>query len=145
MKAMLSRERRLEIQLRPKYERDFVHNPRERLRIVVARLDRALNLATSRRARYLSPNGCLTEVVRLDGLRSEISNEGLESLFGTFPVVVDGIAKIRRQPLNTPYNLDARCDVFRRDCRLLLSKHDDVVRFFQPAGFPRSAHALTVC
>ena len=48
MKAMLSHVRRLEIQLRPKYERDLVHNPRERLRIVVARLDRALNLATSR-------------------------------------------------------------------------------------------------
>ena len=86
MKAVLSRVRRLEAQLGPQLKQDLIRNPRQRLRIVVARMDRALNWTTSRCRRYLSSQGCLTEIVRLDGIRSGISDEELESFIGTFPV-----------------------------------------------------------
>jgi hypothetical protein len=68
MKTVIRRLRRIE-DLLGAVQPDFVRNPRQRLRIVVAKMDRPLNLATSRCTRTLSPDGFLMEVVRLDGIR----------------------------------------------------------------------------
>jgi hypothetical protein len=57
MKMVSNRVRRLEMQLGPRIDRDFVRNPRGRLRIMVARMGRPLSLVTSRCTRTLSPDG----------------------------------------------------------------------------------------
>jgi hypothetical protein len=86
MKTLVRRLRRIEDQLGPKVQRDFVRNPRQRLRIVVARMDRPLNLSTSRCTRTLSTDGFLMEVVRLDGIRTGLGEEELERFVASFPV-----------------------------------------------------------
>ena len=89
MKAVLNRVRRLETHFAPRIERDFVRNPRRRLRIVVSRMDRALSLETSRCRRMLNADGSLTEVVRLDGIRGALSDADLEKFVQSFPVERD--------------------------------------------------------
>ena len=86
MKTVVRRLRRIEDQLGPNVQCDFVRNPRRRLRLVVARMDRPLNLATSRCTRTLSPDGFLMEVVRLDGIRTGLGEEELERFVASFPV-----------------------------------------------------------
>ena len=84
MKTVIRRITRLEDRFAP--QRDFVANPRGRLRIVVCRVDRALSLETSRCRRMLNADGSLTEVVRLDGIRGALSDEDLEKFIQRFPV-----------------------------------------------------------
>ena len=86
MKTMLHRVRRLEIQLGPKIERDFARNPRDRFRLVVCAVDHRLNLATSTCTRYVTANGCLMELARLDGIRADITDEELDRFIESFPV-----------------------------------------------------------
>ena len=84
MKTVIRRITRLEDRFAP--QRDFLVNPRGRLRIVVCRMDRALRLETSRCRRTLTASGSLTEVVRLDGTRGSLSDEELEKFVQRFPV-----------------------------------------------------------
>jgi hypothetical protein len=86
MKTVVRRLRRVEDQLGPKVQRDFVRNPRQRLRLVVARMDRPLNLATSRCTRTLSPDGFLMEIVRLNGICTGLGEEELERFVASFPI-----------------------------------------------------------
>jgi hypothetical protein len=55
------------------------------MRLVVCNLGRALNLQTSKCTRMLG-NGWLTELVTLDGDRSQLSDEGLERFVASFPI-----------------------------------------------------------
>ena len=84
MKTVIRRITRLEDRFAP--QRDFVANPRGRLRIVVCRMDRSLSLETSRCQRMLNADGSLTEVLRLDGIRGALSDEDLEKFVQRFPV-----------------------------------------------------------
>jgi hypothetical protein len=59
--------------------------PRTRFRLVMSAVCGDLNLVTSTCERRLA-NGVLTEVVHLDGDRSELSNEQLERFIESFPV-----------------------------------------------------------
>jgi len=49
-------------------------------------MDRALSLETSRCRRMLNADGSLTEVVRLDGIRSGLTNAELDKFIQSFPV-----------------------------------------------------------
>ena len=84
MKPVIRRIARLEDRLAP--QPDFARNPRGRLRIVVCKMDRELNLETSRCRRMLTASGSLTEVVRLDGIRGGLTDEELEKFVQRFPV-----------------------------------------------------------
>jgi len=84
MKTVIRRITRLEDRFAP--QRDFLVNPRGRLRIVVCRMDRALSLETSKCRRTLTVDGSLMEVVRLDGIRGALSDEDLEKFVQSFPV-----------------------------------------------------------
>jgi hypothetical protein len=86
MKALAKRVERLQRRRAAAVERDYVQNPRDHFRMVVSRMDRPLNLETSRCARTLSADGTLTELVRLDGIRGDLSNEELERFVARFPV-----------------------------------------------------------
>jgi hypothetical protein len=59
--------------------------PRRRVRVVMSAVCGTLNLATSTCTRRLS-KGTLTELVNLDGDRSELSNEQLERFIESFPI-----------------------------------------------------------
>jgi hypothetical protein len=86
MKTVVRRIRRLEDRFAPKVQADFLRNPRQRLRIVVCRVDRALRLETSTCRRTLTASGFLSEVVRLDGIRGGLTDEVLEKFVESFPV-----------------------------------------------------------
>ena len=83
MKNLDRRLARLEDRLSPT---DCARNPRQRLRVVVCRMDRALSLDTSTCRRTLSADGVLTETVRLDGIRGGMSDEEMEKFVETFPI-----------------------------------------------------------
>jgi hypothetical protein len=59
---------------------------RDRLRLVVSAMDHALNLETSTCRRTLTANGALTEVVRLDGMHGDLTDEELDNFVEGFPV-----------------------------------------------------------
>jgi hypothetical protein len=80
----------LETHFEPKIERDWVRNPREKLRLVASRMDQPLNLETSHCRRHLTDDHCLMELVVLDGFRSDISEEDLQHFIETFPVETEG-------------------------------------------------------
>jgi hypothetical protein len=82
MKNLDRRLARLEDRLAP----DFARNPRQRLRVVVCNLGRALSLETSTCRRTRSANGVLTEIVRLDGARDGMTDEEMEKFVESFPV-----------------------------------------------------------
>ena len=63
----------------PAIEPDFLRDPRQRVRIVVSRMDRGLRFETSTCRRTLTAGGSLTEVARLDGIRGGLIDEELES------------------------------------------------------------------
>jgi hypothetical protein len=86
MKAILTRVQRLERQFAPSFARDFVQNPRTQLRCIVSTAGQSLNLATSSCTRSLTKDGCLTELVDLDGTSDDISDEELERFIEGFPV-----------------------------------------------------------
>jgi hypothetical protein len=90
MKALARRVHRLEERFGSKPERDFVRDPAGRLRVVVSRIDRPLNLAASTCTRKISATGFLSEVVRLDGSAKDLSREGLDDFVCSFPVTQDG-------------------------------------------------------
>ena len=60
--------------------------PSVSLRAVVSCVARPLNLANSSCIRRLGRNGSITEVVLLDGSRSDITDEQLDRFIETFPV-----------------------------------------------------------
>ena len=86
MKAVIGRIARLEDQFAPKVQPDFLRHPRQRLRLVVSGMDRALMLETPTCHRTLTASGCLIEVVRLDGRRGGLTDEELERFVKSFPV-----------------------------------------------------------
>jgi hypothetical protein len=49
-------------------------------------MDHALNLETSTCWRTLTANGALTEVVRLDGMHGDLTDEELDNFVEGFPV-----------------------------------------------------------
>jgi hypothetical protein len=59
--------------------------PRLRMRLVMCAMTKAADLAASTCQRTLA-NGVLTEVVHLDGDRSELSNEQLEHFIESCPI-----------------------------------------------------------
>ena len=62
-------------------------DPEKQLRVVVCRMDRQqLNLENSRCTRTLTVGGFLPEVVRLDGMRDELSDADLERFVESFPI-----------------------------------------------------------
>lgn len=79
MRAITRRLCRLEDQI------GLAGKPRRRFRLVVS-LAKPLNLATSTCQRRLSPDGLLTEIVRLDGSRDGLTDEELEKFIERFPV-----------------------------------------------------------
>ena len=86
MKTVVRRIARLEDQFKPAIQPDFLRNPRQRLRIVVSGMDRALRLETSKCRRTLTASGSLTEVVRLDGVRGGLTDEELEKFVQSFSI-----------------------------------------------------------
>jgi hypothetical protein len=84
MSALTRRVNRLQRQFAP--ARDYLQNPHERLRLIVSAMDHDLSLATSRCIRTLCTNGTLIEVVRLDGIRGELSDDALDQFVSGFPV-----------------------------------------------------------
>ena len=85
MKPLIRRLARLESRLSlmpPAYLRD----PQQRLQIVASRLDRELNLETSTCRRTLSESGFLSEVVRLDGSSSGLTDEEIQKFIDSFPI-----------------------------------------------------------
>ena len=87
MKTVVRRIARLEDQFKPAIQPDFLRNPRQRLRIVVSGMERALRLETCKCRWTLTASGSLTEVVRLDGIRGGLTDEELEKFMQSFPVV----------------------------------------------------------
>jgi hypothetical protein len=85
MKPCVTRVARLENRLTPQLQPDFASNPRGHLRLVVSTMS-ALNLATSTCVRRLTAKGFLTEVVRLDGFRGNLTDEELERFVESFPI-----------------------------------------------------------
>jgi hypothetical protein len=65
---------------------DFLRNPRERLRVIVADMDHDLSLATSTCSRTLCGDGTLMELVNLDGIGGELSDEALDRFVASFPI-----------------------------------------------------------
>ena len=53
---------------------------------MVSAMDHALNLETSTCRRTLTANGALTEVVRLDGMHGDLTDEELDNFVEGFPV-----------------------------------------------------------
>jgi hypothetical protein len=90
MKTVIRRIARLEDRLAPKVPADFLRNPREHVRLVASAMDHDLNLETSTCRRTLTENGCLIEVVRLDGIRDGLSDEALDRFVASFPVEILG-------------------------------------------------------
>jgi hypothetical protein len=88
MKALAGRLERLERQFAP--SRDYLLNPRDRLRLVVCDMDRSVNLEGSSCSRTLCPNGTLLEVVDLDGADADLCGEGLEQFVAEFPITILG-------------------------------------------------------
>jgi hypothetical protein len=84
MKALAGRGGRLQRQFAP--PRDYLQNPRDRLRLVVCAMDHDLSLETSTCTRTLCGNGTLMEVVDLDGTRGDLSDEKLDQFVSSFPV-----------------------------------------------------------
>jgi hypothetical protein len=95
MKAILTRVQRLERQFAPSFARDFIQNPRTRMRYIVGAIGHSLNLATSFCTRSLTRDGYLTEVVDLDGASDDISDEELERFIESFPVDMSSL-EVRR-------------------------------------------------
>ena len=60
----------------------------KRIRIVASMSAKPLNLATSTCTRTLCANGCLSEVVMLDGSDQGLTHEDLERFIAGFPVEV---------------------------------------------------------
>ena len=77
MKAISNCVQRLEGRFALRLIRDFVRDPPDRRRMVVSTMGQRLNLETSECTRYLTPDGCLTELVDLDGAREDITDEEL--------------------------------------------------------------------
>ena len=86
MKPVNRRIARLECRFAPRLQPDFVSNPQDRLRLVVSAMDHALNLQTSTCRRTLTASGLLAEVVRLDGMHSDLTDEELDDFVEGFPV-----------------------------------------------------------
>ena len=87
MKPFNRRIARLECRFAPVPQPDFVSNPRDRLRLVVSSpASHALNLEASTCRRTLTGSGFLTEVVRLDGIRGDLTDEEIEKFVQCFPV-----------------------------------------------------------
>jgi hypothetical protein len=84
MKALARRVHRLQCQFAP--ARDYLQNPRDRLRLIVSAMDHDLSLETSTCTRTLCVNGTLMEVVDLDGIRGSLSDEALDRFVSRFPV-----------------------------------------------------------
>jgi hypothetical protein len=53
-----------------------------------------LNLATSECTRYLSKEGILIEVVDLDGVHGDMSEEDLEQFIESFPVGTSAMERV---------------------------------------------------
>jgi hypothetical protein len=53
-------------------------------------MDHALSLATSTCSRTLCTDGTLLEIVDLDGIRGDLSDEELEHFVSEFPVTILG-------------------------------------------------------
>jgi hypothetical protein len=85
MVAMKNFDRRL-ARLEDRLALDFARDPRQRLRVVVCRMGRTLNLETSTCRPTLSANGVLTEIVRLDGTHAGLADEEMEKFVESFPV-----------------------------------------------------------
>ena len=62
---------------------------RQRFRVVVCAIGRSLNLANSTCKRTLAEDGLLTEVVRLDGSRDDLTDEELDRFVASFPLQVE--------------------------------------------------------
>jgi hypothetical protein len=56
------------------------------MRVVISACGRPLNLAGSSCDRMLGAKGSITEIVRLDGSRDQITDEGLDAFVASFPV-----------------------------------------------------------
>lgn len=84
MKPCVRRVVRLENRVSPP-TRDFARNPRDRLRLVVSNVG-VLNLERSTCVRSLTADGFLTEVVRLDGIRGNLTDEELDRFVESFPI-----------------------------------------------------------
>jgi hypothetical protein len=84
MKTLAKRVQRLQRQFAP--ARDYLQNPRDRLRVVVADMDHDLSLATSTCSRTLCAGGTLLEFVNLDGIRGELSDDGLDRFVASSPI-----------------------------------------------------------
>jgi hypothetical protein len=84
MNTLARRVQRLQRQFAP--APDYRHNPRERLRVIGAAMDHDLSLATSTCSRTLCGDGTLLEVVKLDGIRGDLSEEALDQFVSGFPV-----------------------------------------------------------
>jgi hypothetical protein len=69
---------------------DYRQNPRERLRLIVTAMDHDLSLATSTCSRTLCADGTLLELVNLDGIRGDLSDEALDEFVNGFPVAIVG-------------------------------------------------------
>jgi len=86
MRTVIRRLRRLEQQLIPPPQRDYLSCPRDRFRIVVSRMDRTLNLESSSCTRMLTSDGYLMETIRLDGIRGGLTDEELDRFVERFPI-----------------------------------------------------------
>jgi hypothetical protein len=95
MKAISNQIQQLEDRYAPQLLRDFVRDPRDRLRMVASCMHGRLNLAASECTRYLTKNGTLIEVVDLDGVHGDISDEDLEQFIESFPVGTSALARVQ--------------------------------------------------
>ena len=84
MRTLARRVQRLQRQFAP--APDYRQNPRERLRVIVAAMDHDLSLATSTCSRTLCADGTLLELVNLDGIRGDLTDEALDEFVSRFPV-----------------------------------------------------------
>ena len=90
MKTVDRRIRRLEGQIWPAAQPDFLRHPRQHIRVVVSALGRELNLEESTCQRSLDATGLLTEIVDLNGSGEGLSQEELDRFVASFPVKVSG-------------------------------------------------------
>jgi len=82
MKTLARGVQRLQQQFAP--APDYLQNPRERLRLIVAAMNHDLSSATSACSRTLCGDGTLLEVVGLDGVRGDLSDEALDQFVSGF-------------------------------------------------------------